>query len=141
MSVETTATRTAETDGAADRHGPDWTRVGAGLLALGVALAAFAAHGLEKMVEPDLVSPFDTGVRQHMWHALGLMVLGRLDAPPRATGWLVLLGIVLFSGSLYVLSLSGQRWLGAVTPLGGLSFMAGWSILAIKGWKRAPEGP
>ena len=116
--------------------GPDWTRVGAALLAIGVACAAFSAHGLEKLVEADLVHVFETGVRQHLLHAVGLLVLGQLPAPPRACGWLVLVGIVLFSGSLYTLALSGQRWLGAVTPLGGLSFIVGWSLLAIRGYRR-----
>lgn len=117
------------------KSGPDWTRVGAGLLALGVACAAFGAHGLEKLVEPERVRIFDTGARQHLIHAVGLLVLGQLPAPPRACGWLVLAGIVLFSGSLYALTLSGQRWLGAITPLGGLSFIAGWTALAVRGYR------
>lgn len=115
---------------------PDWTRVGAGLLAAGVACAAFGAHGLESLVDAERVQTFDTGVRQHLIHAVGLMVLGQLPAPPKATGWLVLAGILLFSGSLYALVLSGQRWLGAITPLGGLSFILGWSMLALGGYKR-----
>ncbi|MCB9794855.1 MAG: DUF423 domain-containing protein [Alphaproteobacteria bacterium] len=129
-----------ETDPATST-GPDWTRVGAALLALGVALAAFGAHGLEDMVEPRRLETWDTAVRQHMWNALGLMVLGTLPAPPKATGWLISAGILLFSGSLYLLVLLDQGWMGAITPFGGLSFMTGWGILAFKGWKRPSSTP
>jgi uncharacterized membrane protein YgdD (TMEM256/DUF423 family) len=112
-----------------------WFRVGAVAAALGVALGAFAAHGLKSRVDPGLLAAFETGVRYHMYHALAL--LGVSWAASRwpaswcsAAGWLFVLGIVLFSGSLYAMTLTGARWLGAITPLGGLSFIAGWIVLA-----------
>ena len=101
-----------------------------------VALGAFGAHGLANGVSPALLETWRTAVQYHFGHALGLLLLALLlHAHPQSGGmrwaaWLLLAGIVLFSGSLYLLVLSGQRWLGAVTPLGGLAFLAGWSALA-----------
>ena len=101
----------------------------------GVALGAFAAHGLKARLDPAMLATFETGVRYHMYHALAL--LGVAWACTRwpgaftlASGWLFVAGILVFSGSLYVLALTGARWLGAVTPLGGLAFLAGWLCLA-----------
>jgi uncharacterized membrane protein YgdD (TMEM256/DUF423 family) len=101
-----------------------------------VALGAFGAHGLEKWLEtlPDGAKRLEwwgTGVRYQMWHALLLLGIGlfgsRVDAPSlRASGWLCVAGVVLFSGSLYTMTLTGIRALGAVTPLGGLCFLAAW---------------
>ena len=98
-----------------------------------VALGAFGAHGLKSRVGPDLLGVWETGVRYHLVHALGLLAIGwAAERWPGAAiaGWLFLAGTLIFSGSLYVLVLAGQRWLGAVTPLGGLAFIAGWLWLA-----------
>lgn len=102
---------------------------------IGVALGAFGAHGLRKRLPEDLLAVFEIGVRYQLYHALALVgcgaAAGRLA--PGLLGWtgiLFVLGTVVFSGSLYVLSLSGKRWLGAVTPLGGLALLAGWACLA-----------
>lgn len=103
---------------------------------IAVALGAFAAHSLKNMLSPQLLETFQTGVQYHMYHALALFGIGLLTLHfPHQTilktaGYLFLLGIVLFSGSLYVLALSGIRWLGAITPLGGVAFLAAWALLA-----------
>lgn len=103
---------------------------------IAVALGAFAAHGLKNMLSPELLTTFQTGVQYHMYHALALFGIGLLTLQfPTQTllktaGYLFMLGIVLFSGSLYVLALSGIRWLGAITPLGGVAFLAAWALLA-----------
>ena len=102
---------------------------------LAVTLGAFAAHGLENLLSADSLATFQTGVEYHMYHALALFgsALLALHYPqenlPRASAYLFLLGILFFSGSLYVLSLSGTSWLGAITPIGGLFFLAGWASL------------
>lgn len=102
---------------------------------LAVALGAFAAHGLQERLEASLLATFQTGVQYHMYHALALLGVGLLSQQfpgagiVRSSGWLFLAGIVLFSGSLYILALSGVRWLGAITPLGGVAFLAGWACL------------
>lgn len=105
-----------------------------GLIA--VSLGAFAAHGLKSMLGPDLLATFQTGVQYHMYHSLALLAVGILvlqfpaQTGLRIAGFLFLAGIVIFSGSLYVLALSGIRWLGAITPIGGVAFLAGWALLA-----------
>ena len=108
---------------------------------ISVAAGAFGAHALSDALPPDRLAVFETAARYQMYHALALLVVGWLAAqtPSRAlvvAGWLFLAGTVLFSGSLYVLTLSGVRWLGAVTPLGGLAFLAGWLALAWGCWRR-----
>lgn len=116
-----------------------WTRrfgaAGAGFALLAVALGAFGAHGLEGRLTPADLATFETAVRYQMYHALGLLALAgiSLNNPEfraRMVGWAFLLGIVIFSGSLYLLVFSGIRWLGAITPLGGLAFLVGWSAFA-----------
>lgn len=101
---------------------------------LAVAAGAFGAHGLKKRLDADLLAVFETGARYHMFHALGLFacawLIGRGAAAARPAAWLMLAGIVLFSGSLYALALSGVKVLGAVTPVGGLCFLAAWAALA-----------
>ena len=101
---------------------------------LAVAAGAFGAHGLKKRLDADLLAVFETGARYHMFHALGLFacawLIGRGVTAARPAAWLMLAGIVLFSGSLYALALSGVRVLGAVTPVGGLCFLAAWAALA-----------
>ena len=109
--------------------------LGAVSAALAVGLGAFAAHGLRGRLGPDALATFETGARYHMYHALGLLAVAWATSrwPGGATaaaGWLFVAGTVLFSGSLYVLSVTGLRWLGAVTPLGGLAFILGWLALA-----------
>ena len=103
---------------------------------IAVVLGAFAAHGLKNALTPDLLNTFQTGVQYHMYHALIMFGVGLLalhfpgNTLLRVSGYLFLLGIVIFSGSLYALSLSGIRWLGAITPIGGVMFLAGWGVLA-----------
>jgi uncharacterized membrane protein YgdD (TMEM256/DUF423 family) len=101
-----------------------------------VAAGAFGAHGLRARLTPDLLAVFETGARYQMYHALALLgvawAVTRWPGPwPVRAGWLFVLGTLLFSGSLYALALSGVRWLGAVTPLGGVAFLAGWTCLLL----------
>ena len=100
--------------------------------ALAVAAGAFAAHGLRGRLEARALEVFETGARYHMYHALA-MVLAALIATSgaRTAGWMFQGGIVLFSGSLYALALTDVKVLGAITPLGGLAFLAGWGWLAV----------
>jgi uncharacterized membrane protein YgdD (TMEM256/DUF423 family) len=103
---------------------------------IGVALGAFGAHGLRTRLSAEMLTVFETGVRYQMYHALAILIVAlaaaRLDGwLIRSAGWLFTAGIVLFSGSLYALALSGVTVLGAVTPLGGLAFLAGWAALVI----------
>jgi uncharacterized membrane protein YgdD (TMEM256/DUF423 family) len=102
---------------------------------LAVVAGAFGAHGLRGRLSPDMMAVFETAARYHMYHALGLLavavVAGRLMGRGAVlSGWLFVAGTLLFSGSLYLLALGGPRWLGAVTPLGGLCFIVGWLALA-----------
>ena len=102
---------------------------------LAVAAGAFGAHALRARLVPDMQTVFETGARYHMYHALALFVAAWAftrwpGGPVIAAGWLFVAGTVLFSGSLYLLALTGQRWLGAITPLGGLAFILGWAALA-----------
>ena len=100
-----------------------------------VAAGAFGAHALRERLAPDLLAVFETGARYHMYHALALLAaawaIGRWPgSAPVTAGWLFVAGTLVFSGSLYLLALTGQRWLGAVAPLGGLAFILGWAALA-----------
>ena len=102
---------------------------------LGVGLGAFGAHALRGSLSPDDLATFETGVRYQMYHALGLVAVAWVQSRwpgtgVLAAGWLFTAGIVVFSGSLYTLVLTGERWLGAVTPVGGLAFLTGWALLA-----------
>jgi uncharacterized membrane protein YgdD (TMEM256/DUF423 family) len=103
---------------------------GALLAAVGVALGAFATHGLRATLEPALLANFETGVRYQMYAALALLALGTQDHQRRAPA-LLLWGAVIFSGTLYVLALTGVRWLGAVTPLGGALLIGGFVLAAL----------
>jgi uncharacterized membrane protein YgdD (TMEM256/DUF423 family) len=103
---------------------------------IGVAAGAFGAHGLKNRLTPDMLAVFEVGVRYQMYHAIALLAvawaIGKWPGSLATTaGWLFIAGTVVFSGSLYVLSLSGIKWLGAITPIGGLAFLAGWLCLAI----------
>jgi uncharacterized membrane protein YgdD (TMEM256/DUF423 family) len=105
---------------------------------LGVAAGAFGAHALRARVPADLLAVFETGARYQMYHALALLAVALVAArvprgAVRTAGWLFTAGIVIFSGSLYALALSGVRVLGAITPIGGVCFLAGWIVLAIGG--------
>jgi uncharacterized membrane protein YgdD (TMEM256/DUF423 family) len=109
-------------------------RLGATLGFLGVALGAFGAHGLKDRLGPGMLDVYKTGVLYHLIHALAVLAVGlgaqRL-ARPRVVATLFAVGVVVFSGSLYALALTGVTTLGAITPIGGLLFMAGWVTLAI----------
>lgn len=113
-----------------------WLTVGSVGMLLAVAMGAFGAHALKKTLTPDLMAIYETAVHYHVYHALGLIAIGLLalhlptTALLRWAGVLMAAGLVLFSGSLYALSLSGIRWLGAITPIGGAAFLAAWSLLA-----------
>lgn len=102
---------------------------------LAVGLGAFGAHALKARLAPDMLAIFEVGVRYHMYHALALLAVAWActrwpGGAPVAAGWLFIAGTLLFSGSLYALALTGIRWLGAITPLGGLAFIVGWGCLA-----------
>lgn len=111
--------------------------------ALAVALGAFGAHGLRERLPADLLAVYHTASLYHLIHTLALLgvalLLQQIGPSPwlRAAGWLFLAGVVLFSGSLYVLAMSGVRWLGAITPLGGVALIGGWLCLAAAALGRA----
>ena len=105
-----------------------------------VALGAFAAHGLKTRLTPDMFNIFEIGVRYHMYHALALLAVAWAssrwpESKAHLAGWAFIVGILIFSGSLYVLSASGIRWLGAITPLGGIAFLVGWILLIWAVWR------
>lgn len=128
---------------------PLWRRclvAGAVLMAIGVLLGAFGAHVLQSQLEPRRFASFQTGVQYHVMHALGLLILALVA---RVTGetvrlrWsarLMLAGIAFFSGSIYLMTAGAPRWLGMVTPVGGVSFMAAWALLAWHGLSREVAG-
>ena len=103
--------------------------------ALAVTFGAFGAHGLKSRITTDMLEVFNTGVQYHLYHALGLLAIGLLllHQPSsvwlKRAGWIMLTGIVFFSGSLYLLAVTGIRWLGMVTPIGGTAFIASWILL------------
>ena len=115
---------------------------GALAMALAVAAGAFGAHGLRGRLTPEMLDVYQTAVQYQVYHALGLVLVGLAlhaglgNGLVRAAGWLMLAGIVLFSGSLYALSLSGVRVLGAITPFGGLAFILAWVLMAVGVWRR-----
>jgi uncharacterized membrane protein YgdD (TMEM256/DUF423 family) len=117
--------------------------LGAVFAGLGVAAGAFGAHMLKPVLDTTLLGVFETAVRYQMYHALALCLLGAIgDRYPQSrvatVGWLFVIGVGLFSGSLYVLALSGIRWMGAFTPLGGMALIAGWALWA---WTVATKRP
>ena len=110
--------------------------LGAGSALISVAAGAFGAHALRTRLSSDLLSVFETAARYQMYHALAILAASwavtRWPSPwPVRAGWLFAVGTLLFSGSLYALALSGVRWLGAVTPFGGVAFLAGWVCLIL----------
>lgn len=106
-----------------------------------VALGAFGAHGLNEKLSEHFMAIYQTGVQYQMYHSLSLLLIGILTIqwPNRAelhwSGYLMIVGIILFSGSLYALSLTGITWLGAITPLGGIAFLLGWFLLGIAAYR------
>lgn len=114
--------------------------IGALLGGLGVAVGAFGAHGLKNRLSPEMLAVFDTGVRYHLIHALAMFAAAWAasrwpSSGTTAAGWFFLAGIILFSGSLYALALTGIRVFGAITPLGGVAFIIGWAALAWAAWR------
>jgi uncharacterized membrane protein YgdD (TMEM256/DUF423 family) len=111
--------------------------VGAALGFIGVALGAFGAHGLRSRVSPEMLSVFETGVRYQMYHVFAILIVAAGIARVGearllvVANWLFFAGVVLFSGSLYALALTGTRMLGAITPFGGMLFLAGWACLIV----------
>ena len=114
-----------------------WIRLGSFLMFLGVLLGAFGAHGLKNTLTPEGKQIYQTAVLYHLIHGLGLLAVGWLatlkpmDSLAPKAGWAFVIGILLFSGSLYLLSLTGIKKLGLITPFGGLAFLIGWSCLAL----------
>ena len=110
--------------------------LGSGLGLLGVAFGAFGAHALKSTLSPEMLETFEVGVRYQMYHSLGLLAAAWAASQwqnplTTASGWCFFAGILIFSGSLYILSLTGIRWLGAITPIGGLAFIVGWGCLTV----------
>ena len=110
-------------------------------LAAAVAFGAFGAHALKSRLSADLLAVYQTAVQYHFWHALGLFALAVLmlqwDAPVlNLAAWLLLAGLILFCGSLYLLALTGARWLGAIAPLGGIASIVAWLVVAWVAWLR-----
>lgn len=119
-----------------------WFFLASLLAGLGVMAGAFGAHGLQDRLTAKDLNTYEVAVRYQMYHALGLFAVAWLashgaTAAGSVAGWSFLLGIVLFSGSLYVLVFTGLRWLGMITPLGGVAFLIGWAALAVAAWKAA----
>jgi uncharacterized membrane protein YgdD (TMEM256/DUF423 family) len=117
--------------------------LGAVSAGLAVALGAFAAHGLRARLSPEALQTFETGARYHMYHALALLAVAWVvtrspGAAVIAAGWLFIAGTLLFSGSLYLLAVTGVRAFGAITPIGGFAFILGWLALAWGAWNARP---
>ncbi|MCH7905275.1 MAG: DUF423 domain-containing protein [Armatimonadetes bacterium] len=112
-----------------------WVTFGAVNMAVGVTLGAFGAHALEDRFDARQMELWMTAQQYQIWHALGLILIGLLAAKTgkdlKWPGWLLTIGIVIFSGSLYLLALTDAKWLGAITPFGGACFIVGWLVLAI----------
>lgn len=107
----------------------------------GVLAGTFGAHGLKDRLAADLLNTFEIGVRYHLVHAVALLAVAVIAGTlpnsrlPRVAGWFMTAGIVIFSGSLYVLAISGEKWLGMITPFGGGAFLIGWTLLAVCGFR------
>jgi len=119
---------------------------GAGFAMLAVMTGAFAAHGLKQVLDTYSLGLFETAARYQMYHAIALMIVAMISIMPQfSRGWLKLaayafvLGIILFSGSLYLLALTGIKWLGAITPLGGVAFILGWLALLVAALKHPAQ--
>ncbi|HKO32003.1 MAG TPA: DUF423 domain-containing protein [Nitrospiraceae bacterium] len=121
-------------------HSQKFLVIGTILAGSGVAAGAFGAHALKEILDAPMLQVFETATRYLMYHAFGLCIVSwAIDRYPeqrlQKSGWLFIIGILLFSGSLYGVSLAGIRWLGAVTPVGGLTFIAGWLLLGWGVWR------
>ena len=116
---------------------------GSAFLVLAVVVGAFGAHALKGKLSDDMMEVYKTGVEYHFYHALGLLLIGVLSLhfPSGLINWSALflsIGVILFSGSLYLMAVTGVKWLGAITPLGGLCFIVGWILLFITVWRWIP---
>ncbi|MCB9529958.1 MAG: DUF423 domain-containing protein [Myxococcales bacterium] len=120
----------------------NWAATGAIAMAVAVAAGAFGAHGLRERLTPDALGWWQTAAQYHVYHALGLFAVawaagaGARPRPVFVAGVALLVGIVLFSGSLYAMALTGKRGLGVITPIGGLAWITGWIALAVATWPR-----
>jgi uncharacterized membrane protein YgdD (TMEM256/DUF423 family) len=119
-----------------------WLVIGALLAMFGVMLGAFGAHALKPILEANArIDTFDTAVKYHFYHALGLIIIGVLEKyfveekSLQYAGWLMLMGVLVFSGSLYILCITNLTFLGAITPLGGVAMIASWALVAFAVWK------
>ncbi len=114
---------------------------GSVFMALAVALGAFGAHIVQNQLTPEMYNVFQTAVEYHFYHSLGILILGVVILNTGTTKWFrwsgisFFTGILIFSGSLYIYTLTGARWLGMITPVGGLAFILGWGLLAAGIWK------
>ncbi|WP_336779400.1 DUF423 domain-containing protein [Paenibacillus illinoisensis] len=122
-----------------------WMTVGAIMTMLSVAIGAFGAHMLKEKIGADAIAVYETGVQYHMIHALALLIVGLtagqlgVSSKLKWAARLLFIGIIVFSGSLYVLSITGIKVLGAITPIGGVAFIAGWLLFALDVWQRGKE--
>ena len=125
----------------ADHPLPQKARMAAAILgAAGVALGAFGAHALKATLEASgRTDTWETAVFYHLVHALALLVLSTQPSMRRSTFYCFVGGVAVFSGSLYLLSITGTRWLGAITPIGGVAFMVGWACLVLAAWRLLPD--
>ncbi|MCX6018602.1 MAG: DUF423 domain-containing protein [Chloroflexi bacterium] len=118
-----------------------WLFLGAVLGGLSVAFGAFGVHGLRGLVTADLLANFETAARYQMYHALALVAVAFVASNARSirtatiAGWLFVIGVVIFCGSLYAMTFTGWRWLGAITPIGGVAMIGGWASLAVAALK------
>ncbi|WP_416297715.1 DUF423 domain-containing protein [Paenibacillus illinoisensis] len=122
-----------------------WMTVGAVMTMLSVAIGAFGAHMLKEKIGADAIAVYETGVQYHMIHAVALLIVGLtagqlgVSSKLKWAARLLFMGIIVFSGSLYVLSITGIKVLGAITPIGGVAFIAGWLLFALDVWQRGKE--
>ena len=127
-------------------NGMTWIRIGAVIGGLGVIAGAFGAHGLEGKLDSRALEVFETAAKYQMYHAPALLAVGLLTLQGRRgrmldlAGWSFLVGVLIFSGTLYALAFTGIRWLGAITPIGGLGLIAGWLGLAIAAGPKGSGG-
>ncbi len=116
-----------------------WVGVGAAVCALSVLAGAFGAHGLKARLDPDSLALWETAARYLIYSGFGLIAIGlagqAMGKPVGAAGWALLAGGAVFSGTVAVLALGGPRWLGAITPIGGLLMIAGFALLAVQAWR------